>query len=258
MSALRAAAAAFRFQLAVTRRAPGDVLVLVNTPLLAVVFLTIVEHADRPDLATAAVLAPAVMALWSMAVLVSGDIVDTERQSGTLELLTAAPAAVPAVIAGRIGSVTTISLLGFVEAWLVARLGFGVTVTVEHPGVLAATLVATVAATAGWATAMSAVFVLARSARAFQNALSFPFFILGGALTPVELLPGWLRPVADAVYLSWASDLLRAATSPAAIDDAGRRIAVVALLGAAGFALGHVLLARTVARVRRTGTVSFA
>jgi ABC-2 type transport system permease protein len=258
VSGPRLLAAAFRFELAVLRRSPGDLMVLVNTPLLTVIFLAITRSADRPDLAGYAVLAPAVMGLWGMAVLVSGEVVDTERWSGTLELLLATPASLPLVIVGRIAAVTAISLLTLVEAGLVAWLGFGVVVVVHHPVVFITALLATAVATAAWAAAMAAIFVAGRSARTFQNAISYPFYVLGGALVPVDLLPGWLQPVARLVYLSWASDLLRDAVEPGPVAAVPARLAAVLGLGLAGGVLGALLLGRVVDRVRRTGTVTFA
>lgn len=252
------AAAAFRFQLSLVRRSPGDLMVLVNTPLLTVAFLTITRHAGRPDLDGYAVLAPAVMALFNMAVMVAGEIVDVDRWLGTLELLLAAPAALPVVVLGRIGAVTVLSLGAVGEAWLVARLGFGVHLTVAHPGLFAATLLVTALATAGWATAMSGTFVLARSARTFQNTITYPFLLLGGALVPVELLPAWLRPISRLVYLSWASDLLRATLRPEPVRLFLPLAGVVLGLGAAGFALGWWLLRRIVDLARTTGTVTYA
>ena len=255
---MRALAAAFRFELAVLRRSPGDLMVLVNTPLLTVAFLAITRHAGRPDLDAYAVLAPAVMALWHMAVLVSGEIVDRDRWAGTLELLLATPTALAVVVLGRILAVTLFSLLSLAEAIVVARVGFGVTLTVHHPWLFVATLLVTAVATAGWATAMSGTFVLARSARTFQNAISYPFFLLGGAIVPVQLLPQWLQPLCRAVYLSWASDLLRASLRPDPVGSWPLRLAAVLGLGAAGFVAGHVLLRCIVDRVRATGTVTYA
>jgi ABC-2 type transport system permease protein len=258
VSGLRLLAAAFRFELAVLRRSPGDLMVLVNTPILTVIFLAIARSAGRPELAGFAVLAPAVMALWAMAVMVSGEVVDAERWSGTLELLLASPASLPLVVVGRIGAVTLLSLFGLVEAWLVAWLGFGTLIAVRHPAVFAAALLATVVATAAWAAAMAAIFVAGRSARTFQNAISYPFYVLGGALVPVALLPGWLQPLSRVVYLSWASDLLRDSLATGPVGDVPGRLAAVLGLGLAGGLLGALLLGRVVDRVRRTGTASFA
>ena len=257
MRQLALVGAAFRFELTVLRRSPGDLMALANTPLLTIILLGITRHAGRRDLDGFAVLAPAVMALWSMAILVSGEIVAKDRATGTLELLLASPASLPVVVLGRITAVTLLSLVSVAEAWLVARLLFGVSVAVEHGVLFAAALLSTALATAGWATALSGTFVVTRSARTFQNALSYPFYLLGGALVPVDLLPGWLRPITRLVYLSWATDLLRAAVRPGPVENAPLRLLVVLALGGAGFVLGTELLRRAVRRVTRTGTVTF-
>jgi ABC-2 type transport system permease protein len=103
---------------------------------------------------------------------------------------------------------------------------------------------------------MAALFVLARSTRTFQNSLSFPFYVLGGVLAPVSLLPGWLQPLSAAVFLSWAADLLRDSLDAAPVDRAAFRVGIVVLLGAVGFALGQLLLYRILTRLRHRGELA--
>jgi ABC-2 type transport system permease protein len=250
--------AAARFELATLRRSPDDLLALVNVPLFTAMFLAITRHAGRDDLVGYAVLAPAVIAVWSMGLLVSGELIDRERANGTLEALVATPAPLPVVVLGRVAVVTAISLLSTVESWLVARFGFGIVVGVPHPAVFAAALLCTGLAMAGTATAMSGTFVLARSARTFQNSLSYPFYVLGGVFVPVDLLPGWLQPVCRLVFLSWATDLLRDSLDPAAVGHLLPRLAAVLGLGAVSYLAGFAILDRILRRVRGTGTLAHA
>jgi ABC-2 type transport system permease protein len=105
---------------------------------------------------------------------------------------------------------------------------------------------------------MSSVFVLSRSVRAYQNSLSYPFFVLGGVMVPVALLPGWIEPVSRAVFLTWSADLLRDSLTTEPVTNLVARLGVVLALGAAGFLVGLVLLRRAVDRLRRTGTIGFA
>ncbi len=249
---------AFRMQLSESRHKPGDLQVLATVPLFTVIFLAIFQHAGRDDLAGYAILAPALIAVWGMALLVSGEIIDTDRHYGTLESIVAAPARFAIVVLGRITAVTVVSLLGLAESWFVARVVFGVTITIHHPGVFTAALAATAVAMAGTAVIMAATFVLTRTARTFQNSLSYPFYVLGGVLVPVALLPDWLQPVSRLVFLSWAADLLRDSLEREPITGAGWRLAVILGLGAAGYALGRLLLARMIRRVRLTGTIGLA
>jgi ABC-2 type transport system permease protein len=223
---------------------------------MTVVLLSISEHAGRRDLAAYAVLAPVLMALWDMALLIAGDVISRERSWGTLEALVATPARLAVVVLGRIAAVTAVSLLSFAEAWLVARLAFGVSLTVQHGRIFALCLLASAFAMAGTATLMSALFVLAPSARLMQNTLTYPFYLLAGVVVPVSLLPEWVRPLSDAVFLSWSADLLRRSLAPGPVDDAGRSLAVIAALGLAGLLAGVLAVNRTLRRARADGTLS--
>jgi ABC-2 type transport system permease protein len=254
---MRALLAAARLEFTLLRGSPDNLLALVTAPLFTIAFLAITRHAGRPDLTGYAVLAPAVLAVLGMALLTSGEIVSWDRALGTLELALAVPVRFPVVVLGRVLLVTAVSLIAVVESWLVAWIVFGVRVPVAHPGLFAVTLLAAALGTAGAATAMSAVFVVARTARTFQNSLSYPLYLLGGALVPVSLLPGWLQPVSRLVFLSWATDLLRDSLGSAPVRDTAMRLAILGALAAAGYAAGFWLLTRLVDRVRATGAVGF-
>jgi ABC-2 type transport system permease protein len=138
---------------------------------------------------------------------------------------------------------------------LVARAVFGIAVPVWHPGVLALTALATSLAVAGTSVAVSTLFVVSRSARTFQNSLTYPFYLLGGVFVPVSYLPGWLHPVSAAVFLSWSSDLLRAAIEPAPVHHLGLRLGMIFVLAAAAFAIGFAALGRILRRLKQTGTI---
>lgn len=255
---MRIFAAGLRFQLTTMRHSVGDFMPLITVPFFTLIFLAITEEAGRPDLASYAVLAPPLIALWGMALLVAGELIDNERWGGTLEALIATPASFALVITGRITAVTLVSLLAFGETWVIAWAVFGIAVAVPHPVLMVVTVVVTAVAMAGTASMMSAVFVLARSARIFQNSLSYPFYVLGGVLVPVALLPDWIQPVSRGVFLSWSADLLRDSLSAAAVADPALRLAVVLGLGALGLAAGVFLLQRVLVRVRALGTLTYA
>jgi ABC-2 type transport system permease protein len=252
---VRALAAAFRFQLATSRRDYGQLMPLFTAPLMTVIFLAIAQQAGRDDLTGHAVLAPALIALWGTSLMVAGEIIDNERWAGTLEGVIATPTPLGVVVLGRVLAVMIVGCLGFVESWLVAALLFDVVVPIPHPGWFIATLAVTVFAMAGTATIMAAVFVLARTARTFQNTLSYPVYVLGGVLVPVELLPAWVQPLARVVFLSWASDLFRDSLTAVPVDRPLARLAVVAVLGALGFAAGRWALRRILEKVRVTGSL---
>ncbi|MGH8874428.1 MAG: ABC transporter permease [Acidimicrobiia bacterium] len=250
--------ASLRLQLQLVRANPDYLMALATTPLFAVIFMSVVRSAGRDDLIPHAVLAPVLIGLWAMSLFVSGEVISTDRDFEILETQVAAPADLAVAITGRVAAVTLLGLLAFVESWLVALLVFGVAVPVAHPIAFALGMVVSAWAMAATALVMAAVFVLSRSARTFQNSLSYPFYVLGGVIVPVSLLPAWMQPASRVVFLSWSSDLLRDTLRPGPIGGLGWRLGMIALLGLAGFLVGRWLVARLLDRVRRTGTLTFA
>jgi ABC-2 type transport system permease protein len=250
--------AAMRFQAQSLRRSVEYLLSLVTIPALTLAFLAIVRNSGRADLVPYAVLGAAMMTIWATALFVCGEMIESERFGGTLEGLLAAPAPFAVVILGRITLVTLVSFLGIAESWLIAWLVFGVVIPVPHWPLLLLTLLCTAFAMIGTSSIMSAMFVLARSARIFQNSLSYPFYLLGGLVVPVSLLPGWLQPFTRAIFLSWAADLLRDCLRPAAVTGVAPRLAVIVGLGALSLAVGLLLTRTILRRIRQNGSVGYA
>lgn len=254
----RALGGAVRFQVSTLRRDPTSWMAFVMVPINTMLFLLIVQHAGREDLVGHAVLAPAIIAVWTTAIFNSSEIVSNDRLGGTLEPLIATPAPLAVVLLGRIATVTVFSMFAVVESWLVAALGFGQLVTIRHPFEFVVVVIATAFAVAGFATALSALLVLARGARAYVNSLSYPIYLLGGVMVPVSIYPEWLQPLCRLLFLSWSMDLLRETLQPAPMNLFAARVAAVVLLGAAGFAVGFLVFRRVVDRVRVTGDVGLA
>ncbi|GAA0924702.1 ABC transporter permease [Virgisporangium aurantiacum] len=250
--------AGVRLQLALFRRNPGHLMVFVTVPFFAAIFLSGADHAGRPDLVPYAVLGPALVALWVLALDLAGSVIDGDRAHGTFELLVATPSAPSHVLAGRVSTITVLGLGTLAETLLVAAVGFSATLPVFHPGALAATLVATALAMTGTSTAMAALFVAARSAGRFANALGYPFYILGGLVAPVSLLPWWVQPFSRLTFLYWSAELLRDTTRPAPVTDLAWRLAAVCCLGGVAYLVGVRLTGRVVDGLRTKGTVGLS
>ena len=109
---------------------------------------------------------------------------------------------------------------------------------------------------AGTAVAFAALFVLTRNAYTFANSASFPFYVLGGVFVPVAILPGWIRPVSSAIFMSWSADLLRASLRTAAIRDFWGRLGVVVAFGIVTFGIARALLVYVLHRMRHTGDLA--
>jgi ABC-2 type transport system permease protein len=188
----------------------------------------------------------------------AGETIFRDRAAGVLEALLSTPAPLAAVLLGRIWAITGVSLVGVAECWLVGAIGFGVVVTVAHPVVFAATLLSTAFGIAATGVLMASIFVVGRNVRSFQNSVTFPLYLLGGAMVPAALLPAGLEALSRVFFLSWATDLLRDSLAPAPVDAFGWRLAAVLGLGAVTAAAGFWIMGRLVRRVRHKGTVGFA
>jgi ABC-2 type transport system permease protein len=254
---VRAIWAGYGLQTRAFRAYPDSLFPLFMTPFLALIFLMIIDHAGREDLAPYAVVAPVFMALWWVSVTTAGGVMSWDRWQGTLELLVAAPASLPLVAFGRILAVTTIGLLGFVEVWVIAKLLYPIDFVIRHPPEFVATLVASAAAMAATGVALASLFVLARNAITFVNSASYPFFVLGGVLVPVSFLPDWLEPVSSAIFLSWSADLLRASLAPEPVADFAFRVTMILALGTAGLAVGSAAMGYFLTKVRKRGELGY-
>ncbi|GAA1965054.1 ABC transporter permease [Kitasatospora viridis] len=255
---IRVLLAGARLQFLHMRTSLDDLMVLLTLPLFTVAFLAIFVEGGRRDLAAYAVVGTSVMAVWSSALFVSGEIIDVERQRATLEATATTPAPLALLVAGRVAVVASISLVGVPESMLVARVAFGIPIGVPHPLLFLAALAATAFAVIGTSTVITALFVLGRSVLTFQNSMTYPFYILSGAVVPVSLLPAWIRPLSRVYFLSWSSDLLRSAMLPAPARGAAGGLAAVLLLGLAAFGGGLWLVGRVTHRLRVLGTMSYS
>ncbi len=253
---MRGLLAGVRLQLIITTRYAESLLPLIIAPLYTVIFLMILRTGGRPDLSGYAVIAPVFIALWWYALFQGGLVVQSDRWADTIELHVATPTRYAVVVFGRILTTTGVGLLSFVEVWLVGRYLLRANVSVHHPWVLVATLLATAFAMAATALLLSGLVVFLRNAFSLTNSISYPFYVLGGILVPVALLPGWVQPFSKIVFLSWSADLLRASLNPAPVAGAAWRLGMIVVLGAAAFAVATGLLRRILNRVRNTGELS--
>lgn len=243
-------------QIGLAFRTPNYWMTQITTIPQVVIFLSVVEAFDRPDLTANALLAPILITIWATSLWTGGSVMRDDRWAGRLEIHVAAPASYGLVVVARVAAVILLSLLAIPITLLTAASTYGLEVTVHHPWLLALALLVTAAAVVGTGIIFSSMTLLSRAAITFQSAASYPFLLLGGVFVPLELLPGWVQPVGRLVFLSWSSDLIREAVTRPAVDRVAWRLAIVAGLGAAGFLVGQWLVRAIIDRVRVTGELS--
>lgn len=252
---LRVAAAAARAQVQLTRHNIEDFRPVLTLPLATLVSLAILVRSGRADLAHYGLVAAALMTIGQMGLFVASEIVFQERTGQTLELVVATPAPYVLVLLPRILVLTLLGVVGAIESWLIARLVFGLSLTVHHPALLLSTLLASSVASAGTAVLTAALFSLGRQVRTFQNAVNGPLYLLGGVLVPVAFLPAWLQPLSPFVFFYWSANLLRAAFEPAPPQAVLLGLASILALGLTGALLGALVLRRMLDQLRREGSL---
>ncbi|MBC3840307.1 ABC transporter permease [Streptacidiphilus sp. 4-A2] len=250
--------AAFRLQLTIFLHAIGRVSIVIALPFQVLIFMSITRYGGRPGLDQQAVLAPALAGVWTMSLMLAGDIIDSDRWSGVLDVVLSAPASFFANLLGRCAAVGALGLVCFGECWVCATVFFGADLSFSHPGWFAAGLLATCLATAATSTVMATVFVLGRTALAFKNALNYPIYVLGGVFVPIAVLPGWLHPLSRMIFLSWSADLLRAAAAPGPMREPWLQLTAILLLSAATLGAGIWCARLVLNRIRSTGRVMAA
>lgn len=250
--------AGLTLQLSLFRRNPGHLLIFMTIPFFSAIFLSGVEQAGKTSLLGYAVLGPAMIGIWAVSLDLGGMIINLERTEQTFELQVIAPSSFSRVVAGRVVTITAAGMLTVVESILFARFAFGIDLRVAQPLAMALTLVVTAVAMAGTSTAMAAIFVISRSTRLYGNMLSYPFYILGGVVFPITLLPLWTRPLSWLTYLYWSSALLRSSLSAAPISDLVWKLLAILGLGLASYAIGHRVIVRVINRLRQEGTIGLS
>jgi ABC-2 type transport system permease protein len=252
---LRLIAGAARAQVQITRHNIENLLPVLTVPLSTLVAVAILVHSGRQDLAGWALVASLVMTIGQMGFLVASEIVANERHEQTLELIVASPAPYLIILVTRVVILTSIGLVGFAEAWLIARAVFHISVVIYHPALMLATVLLTTFAAAGTIVIATSLFCFGRTTRTFQNAVSGPLYLLGGVLVPVTFLPHWIQPVSRIIFFYWAADLLRDSLQLASPHNVFARLAAIFILGIVGGGLGALLLGRMFDHLKREGTL---
>lgn len=250
--------AGLRLQVRLFRRNPGHLLHFMTIPFFSAIFLSGVEQAGKSSLLGYAVLGPAMIGLWVVSLDLGGSIINLERTQGTFELQIIAPASFSRVLLGRVLTITGAGMFAFIESIVFARIAFGVDIHIAQPLPMALTLVVTAVAMAGSSTAMAALFVATRSAQFYSSALGYPFYILGGVVVPITLLPLWIRPLSWLTYLYWSSALLRGSLTAAPITQFWWRLLSVLGLGIIAYVVGLHVTGRVVNKLRSQGTIGLS
>ena len=210
---IRAIAAAFEMAL---RQNVMDTFILFAVlvqPLVIALLALWMLHGQGADYAVFVVVGSGMTGLWSSLLFISGNSINFERWSGTLEILVGLPTPIPVIVFGKALANVTQSLLSMVAGYFAASLLFGYPLQVEQPLLFVISLAFTVVAFVSFGLIIAPVFVINPGVQGFQNAMEFPVYILSGFLFPIALLPGWTTPLSYLLAPYWAARALHGASS---------------------------------------------
>jgi len=195
------------------------------------------------------------MITWTSTIWSSGYAIEYERSEGTIGALFLSPASRAAVIAGY-GLGSFLWLVPSFAVVIALALATGARLRVADPMAAATAVVALLLASLATGFACAGLFVLSRRSNLLANFLQLPIYLLAGFLVPRGRLPGWLRPVSDAIPAGHAVDALRASLLNGAplhgiLGDLAATLGLAALYGCVGL----ISLRRVEYAARRSGTL---
>jgi ABC-2 type transport system permease protein len=180
--------------------------------------------------------------LQLLTVIVMATSIARERERGTMEQLAVTPLAPAEIFVGKLLPYFVLALLDTVNAMILARLLFGVSLA-GHYGVVAALVVAFIVSSLGVGQLISTIS--ANQGQAVQLAVFYimPAFVLSGAFSPVETQPEQVRPVALLFPLTYFCHGFRAALlRQASFGDVAIDLAALAAFVVVTFGLSVLLL----------------
>ncbi|MDQ3694592.1 MAG: ABC transporter permease [Chloroflexota bacterium] len=209
----------------------GYLLLWVMLPILNLCITGLI-YANRPALLAYSAVAIAANAIVFSCIFYSGEILDSERLTGTLRALFLAPCSRFSWLLGG-------QLVGLLEGFAItiitlifARVVFDVRLDANLPSVVVV-LALFVILLWGFSLIIGAIGLLLKQANQLSN-LIFPFvLVLGGVQYPVSLLPDWLRLPARALPFGYGFEALAAAM----LNNASLPALIPQLVPLTGFAI---------------------
>lgn len=186
---------------------------IVIQPLLIATLAMWMLQGKGADAAIFVVVGSGMTGLWSSLLFVSGNSINDERWTGTLESLIGVPTPLDVILLGKNLTNVLQSLLSMIASYLFVALIFGYPLHLTQPLLFFISLIFTVVAFICFGLIMAPVFLLSPGVGRFQNAMEFPIYILSGFLFPIALLPGWTTPASYLLPTFWAAKALHGTSS---------------------------------------------
>jgi ABC-2 type transport system permease protein len=226
---------------------------LVQPIVMATLAFYLFRAGHRPVSLTYAAIGSGMLSLWSTTLVGSGQALTLLRAAGMLELLVAAPAPFVFVLAPITLATATVGLYSMVATLVWGALLFDIPLRIQHPLLLVVAVPATVFGLGMLGLVLASVFVRFRYANGLTNLFDYPVWLLSGMLVPVDLLPGWIRPLSWLLPSSWGVQAIRDSVL------GGRPVAAIGAclaLGTGYFCLGLFTVGRFELLARRRASLA--
>ncbi|HMV96793.1 MAG TPA: ABC transporter permease [Anaerolineales bacterium] len=181
---------------------------IVFQPMIIAILALFMLREKGGDYAMFVVVGSGLTGLWSSLLFVSGNSINSERWTGTLESLVGVPTPFDVIVFGKNLANVFQSLLSMVTSYTLAAFLFGYSLSFTQPLLFMVTLLFSMFAFICFGLTIAPVFVMYRSVQQWQNAMEFPVYILGGFLFPIAMLPGWATPISYLLPPYWAAQAL--------------------------------------------------
>jgi ABC-2 type transport system permease protein len=178
---------------------------IVFQPMIIAILALFILKDKGGDYAMFVVVGSGLTGLWSSLLFVSGNSINVERWTGTLESLVGMPTPFEVIVFGKNLANVFQSLLSMIASYSLAALLFGYSLSLTQPLLFFITLLLSMFAFICFGLTISPLFVMYRSIQQWQNAMEFPVYIMCGFLFPIALLPHWTTPLSYVLPPYWAA-----------------------------------------------------
>lgn len=199
---------------------PLTLSLLTMTPFaFALVAVFLYRDAPPKTFALYVILGSGAMGMWASALGGCSFSMMQERRWGTIQFTFTTPASQLWIAAGKSLVHAVVGLMTLLEIVIVSALFLGVQLTVASPAAFLLAVLLTISAFAVIGLFLNSFFMLTRSASNWQNALSRFLYVFCGAMYPISVLPGWLRPVSYVLAPTWSLEAIRLSAEAGALKN---------------------------------------
>ncbi|MBW8012147.1 MAG: ABC transporter permease [Chloroflexi bacterium] len=186
---------------------------IIVQPLIITILALLMLRDQGENYAIFVVIGSGMTGLWSSMLFISGNSINLERWTGTLESLVGSPTPIQVVVFGKSLANVLQSLFSMLGSYILVSLIFGFPIKILQPGLFIIAVIFTIISFVCFGLIMASLFVVNPDLQRWQNGLEFPIYILCGFLFPIAILPSWTTPLSYLLAPYWAAQALHGSSN---------------------------------------------